>query len=180
MPKRRFVILDRDGTIIVERHYLSDPDQITLTEGAIEGLTYLAKLGFGLIIVTNQSAIARGFFNIETLDAIHERLKEILRSHDIEIDGIYYCPHHPNDGCACRKPEPGLLNIASIEFDFDTKDCFVIGDNVSDIELGKRIQAQTILVKTGYGKTVSDNTLTHPDYTVANLHDAAQIIGTLA
>lgn len=180
MTKRRFVILDRDGTIIVERHYLSDPNQIVLTSGAIEGLTYLANLGFRFIIVTNQSGIARGFFNIATLATIHQRLREILGSSGIEIDGIYYCPHHPNDGCNCRKPEPGLLNIASEEFDFDTKDCFVIGDNVSDIELGKRVQARTILVETGYGKTVSNRTLTNPDYTAANLRDAAQIIGKLA
>ncbi|MBH52085.1 MAG: HAD family hydrolase [Chloroflexi bacterium] len=179
MTKRRFVILDRDGTIILERHYLSDPDQIALTEGAVSGLTHLASLGFGFIIVTNQSAIARGFFDTDTLDRIHQRLRTMLRSHGIEIEGIYYCPHHPNDGCSCRKPEPGLLNIAAQEFDFDTSECFVIGDNVCDIELGKRVKAQTILVETGHGKTVSKCNLTAPDYTVANLHEAALIIGNL-
>src|SRR2546421_197502 len=108
MSVRRFVALDRDGTVIVERHYLSEPREVELLHGAASGLQRLRDLGLGLILVTNQSAIGRGMFDHERLALIHDRLKELLAEHGVSFDGIFYCPHIPSEGCACRKPRTAM------------------------------------------------------------------------
>ena len=102
MSKRRFIVLDRDGTIIRECNYLSDPDQVELLPGVADGLRKLRKEDLGLVLVTNQSAIGRGLFDIPRLDQIHQRLQELLLAERIYLDGIYYCPHKPDDCCSCR------------------------------------------------------------------------------
>ena len=101
---QRFVVLDRDGTINVERHYLSHPDQVELIANAALGLAALNTLGLGLIVVTNQSGVGRGMFDVARLDAIHARLRDLLAAEGVRLDGIYYCPHLPDAGCRCRKP----------------------------------------------------------------------------
>ena len=179
MKQRRFVALDRDGTIIVERQYLSDPREVELIPGAASGLRQLSETGLGLVVVTNQSAIGRGFFDEKRLDLIHQRLCELLASEGVYLDGIYSCPHMPEDDCSCRKPRPGLLELAAKELDFDPQACFVIGDKVCDIELGRRVGATTFLVRTGYGAQVAAETTVAPDYIVDDLWDAAQVIERL-
>ena len=119
MSQRRFVLLDRDGTLIVERNYLSDPDQVELIPGAAAGLRRLAARGLGLVLVTNQSGIGRGFFDAARLAEIHERLTALLRAERVELDGIYVCPHHPDQACDCRKPRPALVLRAAAELGFD-------------------------------------------------------------
>ena len=146
-----FALLDRDGTINVERHYLSRPDDVALLPGAAVGLKKIQALGLGLVVVTNQSGLARGYFNCEDLDAIHERLFDLLAAQGVEIDGVYLCPHHPDDHCSCRKPRPGLVKRAAEDFGFNPRNAFVIGDNRSDVALGQAVGASTILVRTGYG-----------------------------
>lgn len=170
----RLVLIDRDGTINVERHYLSSPEQIELFPETVAGLKLLRDLDFKIAVVTNQSAIGRGYFDIERLDEIHNHLHEVLA--DVEIDAIYFCPHLPEDNCQCRKPQTEMATKAADLFDSELSESFVIGDNVCDIDLGKNVGATTILVKTGYGKRVLEEKKTTPDYVVENLLEAAKLI----
>ncbi len=173
MARRRFVLLDRDGTIIVERDHLSSPEQVELLPNSAEGLRRLRKLGLGLVVVSNQSAIGRGLFDEARLEAIHRRLRELLKAEDIELDAIYVCPHPPDAGCPCRKPETGLVQQAAREYDFDPGQSFVVGDKECDIEMGRRIGAVTILVQTGYGAEVVARSATKPDYVENDLRASA-------
>ena len=177
IPRRRFVLLDRDGTINVERHYLSDPDQVELLAGALRGLARMTALGLGLAVVTNQSGVSRGLFDRGRLDQIHERLKSLLATDGVALDGLFVCPHHPDDGCPCRKPKPGLVLQAAAELDFSPAETFVIGDKECDLELGHRVGAFTILVTTGYGRTlVASRTGLRPHAVASDLEQAAAII----
>lgn len=179
MSQRRFVVLDRDGTINVEREYLSHTEQIELLPGAVRGLRHLMKLGLGLVVITNQSGIGRGYFDRARLDLIHERLCALLAAEGIRLDGIYVCPHQPSDGCTCRKPQLGLLEKAAREHQFTPSEAFVIGDKVIDIELGHRVGATTLLVRTGYGAQVAAQMATTWDYVVDDLAGAAAVIERL-
>src|ERR1700730_14469068 len=111
MPKR-FVLLDRDGTLIKEKNYLRDPGQLELIQGAGAALKRLQNEGWGLCLVTNQSGIARGFFGLEQVRRVHQRLADKLAVFDVELDGIYICQHRPEDACHCRKPSPGMIEQA--------------------------------------------------------------------
>lgn len=176
MTRRRFVVLDRDGTIIVERVYLSDPDKVELIPEAARGLRNLSEAGLGLIVITNQSGIGRGFFDAARLGLIHRRLRALLESEGVYLSGIYCCLHTPEDDCPCRKPRPYLLESAANELDFDPQECFVIGDKPCDIELGQQVGATTFLVRTGYGAQVAEEGTATPDYTVDGLIEAAEVI----
>lgn len=173
MARRRFVLLDRDGTIIVERNYLSAPEQVELLPGAAEGMRLLQRLGLGLVMVSNQSAIGRGLFDEARLETIHRRLRELLKAEGVVLDAIYVCPHRPDAGCPCRKPETGLVQQAAREYDFNPAQSFVVGDKECDIELGRRIGAVTILVQTGYGAEVAERNAAKPDYVENDLRAAA-------
>src|SRR5512142_813540 len=116
--KRRFVVLDRDGTIIRESSYLADPGRIELIPGAPGALRGHMDMRLGLAVITNQSGVGRGLFSEEELDRMHARLREILDGEGVRLDGIYYCPHKPADDCSCRKPAIGLLSQASEELGF--------------------------------------------------------------
>jgi D-glycero-D-manno-heptose 1,7-bisphosphate phosphatase len=175
--KRRFVILDRDGTINIHKNYISDPDEIELIPGAAEGLRLMKKLGLGLIVITNQSAVGRGYFDLTRLDEINQRLIDLLYAENILLDGIYYCPHTPEDQCDCRKPKPALVEKAAVELGFNPSASFVIGDNICDIELGKNIEATTILVRSGYGDSIARGGVITPDFIAVDLVSAAQFIG---
>ncbi|MCR6629385.1 MAG: D-glycero-beta-D-manno-heptose 1,7-bisphosphate 7-phosphatase [Magnetospirillum sp.] len=152
MPdQRRFVLIDRDGTLNVERHYLSDPDQLQLIPGAGAAVAALNRAGFGVAVITNQSGVARGYFDLARLDAIHARLRALLAAEGAKIDGLYVCPHGPDDDCDCRKPLPGMVRQAVAEHGFDPARAVVIGDKEVDVELGRAVGATTILVRTGHG-----------------------------
>ncbi len=179
MSRRRFVVLDRDGTLIVERNYLSDPDQVELITGAAAGLRRLQALGLGLIIVTNQSGIGRGLFDRAQVDLIHGRLIELLRAHSVHLDGIYLCPHRPEDHCACRKPKSGLVEQAARDLDFDPATSFVIGDKVCDVDLGHAIGATTFLVRTGYGAELETTGAALPDFVVDDVQAAVPAVQRL-
>jgi D-glycero-D-manno-heptose 1,7-bisphosphate phosphatase len=183
MSRRRFVVLDRDGTINIEREYLSAPEQLELLPGAGYGLRHLQKLGLGLVVITNQSGVGRGYFDRAHLDFIHERLCALLAAEGIQLDGIYVCPHHPSDGCTCRKPQSELLEKAAREHQFKPSEAFVIGDKVIDIELGRRVGATTLLVRTGYGTQIAALATAQMavtwDYLVDDLSNAAAVIARL-
>ena len=176
MGPRRFVLLDRDGTINVEQVYLSDTDELKLYPNTLDGLIRLKGLGLGLVVITNQSAIGRGFFDRERLEEVHTRLQDILGRGGVTLDGIFVCPHTPDDDCQCRKPKPGLVLAAAKEFGFEPAQAFVIGDKACDIELGQRLGATTLLVRTGYGNEVIAQGKVNPDFVVADLAEAAQVI----
>src|SRR6266545_3584771 len=109
LKRRRFVVLDRDGTVIRERNYLSRPEEVELLPGVVQGLQQLKDLGLGIIMITNQSGIGRGYFDEQSVGAVHKRLLALLEADGLGLDGIYVCPHTAEEGCACRKPCPGLL-----------------------------------------------------------------------
>jgi len=173
---KRYVLLDRDGTICEEREYLSDPNEVQLIPGVLEGLLLLAEHGFGLIIITNQSGVGRGYYTLKQMDEVNVELMSQLEAGGIAIDGIYCCPHAPEKDCLCRKPKPGLIKIASEELGFDPSKSIVIGDKEADINLGIAIGAVSYLVLTGHGKSELDRMTKKPELVVADLNEAAILI----
>ena len=173
---RRFAVLDRDGTIVMERRYLARPDQVELIPGASNGLRALQEAGLGLVVATNQSGIGRGYFDWRQLELIHRRLEALLAEEGVELEAIYCCPHTPEDRCECRKPRTGLMERAARELGFQAEDSFVIGDKVCDVEFGRRAGATTFLVKTGYGAAVAAQGPVAADYVVNTLADAVPMI----
>jgi histidinol-phosphate phosphatase family protein len=132
------VFLDRDGTIARDVPYCSRPEDFELLPGVAEGIKLLNEHGFKVVIVTNQSGIARGYFTEEMLDEIHDKMITQLAEHGARADAIYYCPHHPDDNCACRKPKPKMVFQAARDLDIDPSQSYVIGDSEMDIELARR------------------------------------------
>ncbi len=175
MTRRGNVLLDRDGTIIVEKHYLANPEEVELIEGVAEGLRLLYDSGFRLIVVSNQSGIGRGFFSGGALARVHLRMEKLLDECGVRLDAIYCCPHTPEDGCACRKPEPQMALAAAKDFGFDPQQSWVIGDKAADIELASRCGARSILVRTGYGARHEAAGLAG-SHTVNSVLDAAKYI----
>lgn len=173
--KKRFILLDRDGTIIVEKNYLSNPKHLELIPGVTDALKEFKKMGLGLLIITNQSGVGRKYFDLTTLEKIHQKLTNLLLKDGVVLDDIYFCPHIPEDNCLCRKPKIELVEKAIKKHNFDPKLSFVIGDNKVDIELGKNIGAISILVRTGYGRETEKKKV-NPDYVVDNLKEILPII----
>ena len=177
MTPRRYVLLDRDGTLIAERNYLARVEDVELLPNTVAGLKRLAQLGLGLAVVTNQSGIARGYFGWPEVHAIHEHLTRLFADNGVSLTNFYVCPHGGDSTCECRKPEPGLARAAAKELNFDPATAFVIGDKPCDIDLGKRIGATTILVRTGYGEQHAP--ATSADHVAADLLEAAEVIATI-
>jgi D-glycero-D-manno-heptose 1,7-bisphosphate phosphatase len=171
---RRFVVLDRDGTIIQERRYLSDPDQVSLIPGAGAALRELQQLGLLLVLITNQSGIGRGYFSRKQLQSVHFRLTQLLKHEGVRLDGVYVCPHKPDDDCGCRKPKLGLLEKAASDLGLGLEQGIVIGDKISDIEMGRAAHALTILVRTGYGSQFAGAVAA--DFVVDDLPAAIEVI----
>jgi D-glycero-D-manno-heptose 1,7-bisphosphate phosphatase len=152
------VFLDRDGTINVERDYLHRVEDFAFIPGAPEAIRRLKAAGFLVIVVTNQSGVARGYYPREAVCRLHEYLQGELRKSGAAIDGFYVCPHHPTEGvgdyrldCNCRKGAPGLLLQAASDHRIDLRRSFMVGDKLADIEAGVAAGCQPILVRTGYG-----------------------------
>jgi D-glycero-D-manno-heptose 1,7-bisphosphate phosphatase len=172
---RAAVLLDRDGTLIVDRDYLSDPAGVELLPGAAAGLRKLRDLGLALVVVTNQSGIGRGLFDEAALAAVHDRLTTLLAAEGVRLDGIYHCPHAPADDCACRKPRTELALRAARDLGLDLARAFVVGDKRADVELGRALGVPGILVRTGYGERELAGGVT-ADAVAGDLEGAAQII----
>ena len=143
------VFLDRDGTLNPDPGYIRSPDQFELFPGVAQALAKLVQAGARLIVVTNQSGVARGLFSIGDLEAIHAKLTRLLEEAGAPLDALYVCPHHPDDACTCRKPNTGLIDQAVRERTVDLSRSYLIGDKVSDVELAKRVGSRSILVTTG-------------------------------
>jgi D-glycero-D-manno-heptose 1,7-bisphosphate phosphatase len=176
---RATVFLDRDGTINEEVGYLDDPDRLYLISGAAEAIRLLNNAGVLVIVVSNQAGVGRGYFSTATVEAIHQQLAKQLAIHGACVDDIYYCPHHPNEGCQCRKPKAGMLLQAARKYGIDTQRAFIVGDKVSDLDAGRRVGCRTVLVLTGYGEqalAAFNNSVLQPDYISSNLCDAVRWI----
>ncbi len=178
---RRFALVDRDGTINVERNHITDPDQIELIPGSADALVRLRdELGMGIVVVTNQAHVGRGLLTPEGLYRIHDRLRDLLAREGASVDAIEVCPHAPEEGCSCRKPAPRLALRAAERFGFEPSSSFVIGDHAGDMELGRRIGATTIQVLTGHGVEERSAAARFADHVVPNLAGAVDIIASLA
>ncbi len=157
MTLKRAVFLDRDGTINEESGYLFRKEDCRFIPGAIEAVSQLGQAGFLVVIVTNQSGIARGYYTEDDLEQLHLYMGGEIAAAGGRVDGWYHCPHHPDHSsdaarCDCRKPLPGMLRIAASELGIDLGSSWMIGDKIADIEAGKEAGCRTIHVKTGYGE----------------------------
>jgi len=142
----RAVFIDRDGTINANIGYIDSPNDLKIYNGVAKGIKLLNKEGFKVIIITNQSGLSRGFFSEETLEKIHGKMKRELSEKGAKIDEIYYCPHHPDENCNCRKPKPGLIKKAIADLDIEAEKSFIIGDRMLDVEAGHKTKCKTVLV----------------------------------
>lgn len=156
---RRAIIMDRDGTVCDEVGYINHVDRIRLLPRSAEAIRLANAADFQTVVVTNQAGVARGYFAESLIDEVHDRVRELLAEGGARLDGIYYCPHHPEVGapayrkeCTCRKPSPGMLERARDEMGIDLSASFMIGDTIKDVEAGRRVGATSILVLSGYGK----------------------------
>lgn len=181
---KRAVFLDRDGTVNEEVGYLRDLGKLRLIPGAGAAIKRLNESGFAVILVTNQSGVARGYFSESFVHETHALLEKMLKEEGARLDGIYYCPHHPTAGdsnytmiCDCRKPGTGLIDRAARDLALDIKNSFVVGDKWSDVELGQRAGAHTVLVKSGFAPDDPGNIrpphMNDPDFIAHTITEAA-------
>ncbi|MDP2856105.1 MAG: D-glycero-beta-D-manno-heptose 1,7-bisphosphate 7-phosphatase [bacterium] len=166
------MFLDRDGVIARDVHYCRRVEDFEILPGVTGAIKLLNGHGFRVVVITNQSGIARGFFTEATLHQIHRHMERELARQGARVDAIYYCPHHPDDGCQCRKPRPGLLLKAAQELGIDLAKSFMVGDSEIDIQTGKAAGCQTILITSEPDKTLVDP----PDYVAESLLRAVKWI----
>jgi D-glycero-D-manno-heptose 1,7-bisphosphate phosphatase len=157
LGRRPALLLDRDGTLLEPIEYLGDPGRVRLLPGVGAALRRAAAAGYELVVVTNQSAVARRLFGQAEVDAVHAATAQALAEHGVRIRRFYTCPHHPDHGgpCACRKPEPGMLRQAALELELDLRRSAMVGDTLEDLLAGERAGCRTFLVRTGYGARVA-------------------------
>lgn len=173
----RYVILDRDGVINVDSDaFVKSADEWLPLPGSLEAIAELNRHGFKVVVITNQSGVARGLFDLTTLDDMHDKMRSMLSELGGSIEAIYYCPHEPNDQCRCRKPLPGLFEAFAKDKQIDLQAVYAIGDSYRDIQACQTAGGKPILVKTGKGLKTLKN---HPQLNLPvfeNLYDAAQYI----
>lgn len=159
---RKAIFLDRDGTINEEVGYLDHLDRLVLFPGAPEAIGKINESGMAAVVITNQSGVARGYFDETFVMAVHMRMQELLATQRAHLDALYYCPHHPEGQgayrlhCDCRKPEPGMILRAAADLRIDLGHSYMIGDNLKDMEMAERAGVTGVLVRTGYGREVEN------------------------
>jgi len=164
--KRAAIFLDRDGTLIHDRHYLKDPNHIRYYKGSREALKALQDEGYVLVIITNQSGIGRGLFRVSDMRRVHRRLQSDLKRAGVRLGGIYVCPHEPDHHCLCRKPGTLLYHRAARDLKINLARSFLVGDRLSDVEAAPRLRAQGIMVQTGHYHSQPLNTRSARRYAV--------------
>jgi D-glycero-D-manno-heptose 1,7-bisphosphate phosphatase len=148
----KLIVLDRDGVINQDSDaYIRSVDEWIPIEGSLEAIARLNHGGYTVVVASNQSGIARGYFDIETLSAMHRKMDSMLASVGGRVDAVFYCPHGPDDGCSCRKPKPGMLLEIGQRFNVPLSNVIFIGDSVADIKAATSASAKTMLVRTGKG-----------------------------
>ena len=170
------VFLDRDGVIIKDKGFISEPDDVVLVDGAPEAIKKMSSMGLKIVVITNQSGIGRGFFSESDYHGVMMRLYALLGESCATIDAAYFCPHAPREGCDCRKPLPGLALRAAKDLDIELSRSFVIGDKRSDMGLARAIGAKGILVRTGYGRQTEMEGDPLRDVVVDDIEAAAEVI----
>ncbi len=177
MSGRPAVFLDRDGTVISEKSYLADPEGVELVPGAAEAMKRLRDAGFALVIVTNQSGIARGIYTLDDYHAVAARVEEALARHGVLPDETLFCPHHPDatGPCDCRKPGTGMYRAAGESLGIDYGASYFVGDKVTDLLPAAELGGQGILVRTGYGRE-QEPTLPDGAWVADDLVEAARRI----
>ncbi len=182
--RHKAVFIDRDGTLNVEKDYLYKISDFEFVPHGPQAVRLLNENGFKVIVISNQSGIARGYFKTDDVQKLHDHIGKELEKEKARIDAFFYCPHHP-DGtvaefrrtCECRKPAPGMVLEAAARFDLDLSQCFVVGDHLSDMLLKKSVPVTTVLVKTGHGeRTLSQLQEIKPDYIEEDLLRAVERI----
>ena len=155
----KLLILDRDGVINYDSDaYIKSVEEWIPLPGSIEAIAQLSKAGWTVAIATNQSGIARGYYDIATLEAMHARLRALVAEQGGEVGLVVYCPHGPDEGCDCRKPKPGMLKIIAEHYKVPLAGIWFVGDSLGDLEAAKAVDSQPVLVKNGKGeKTQAKN-----------------------
>lgn len=181
--KHRCVFLDRDGTINKEVSYLHRIEDIEIMKGVAKGIRMLNTHGYMVIVISNQSGVARGFFSTEEVEMINEKINELLLAEDAKITEFYYCPHHPNGiqkkysvKCNCRKPNIGMIAGAVKKYDIDITASYLIGDKATDMKTARNAGCGDILVLTGYGRETMKELANPPLFTARSLDEAAEWI----
>lgn len=181
----RAVFLDRDGTLVHAVHFPSRPEQLRLFDGIGPELHALQKAGFLLVMISNQSGIAHGYFTEVDLQLMHDYLARQLAQFDVRLDGIYYCPHHPQGvipefaiRCDCRKPGSGMLRSAATDLDIDLRRSWFVGDILDDVEAGNRVGCRTVLVDPG-SEQPSEQPLRCPEFVAQDTVHALRIIAAV-
>jgi D-glycero-D-manno-heptose 1,7-bisphosphate phosphatase len=180
------VFLDKDGTIIDDVPYNVDPSRLTLARGAAEGLRRLNRMGYRLLVVSNQPGVALGYFTETSLNRLVRELARLLGDEDAPLAGFYYCPHHPQGTvrdyacrCECRKPMPGMLLSAAAVHGIDLRRSWMIGDILNDVEAGRRAGCRTVLIDNGNETEWRRSPLRQPDLTACDLTEAARLIAAV-
>lgn len=189
VSSNRAVFIDRDGTINEEMGYVNHLDRFTLLPRTAKAIRLINANDLKVVVVTNQSGVARGMFPESLVGEVHRRMEDLLKADGAHIDGMYYCPHHPDFGppeyrkrCNCRKPATGMIERACNDLGIDPTQSYMIGDRIDDVEFGHKIGAKGILVLTGYGKgelTYRNGQWSEkPDFVAQDLYDAVRWIIT--
>lgn len=171
--KQPAVFIDRDGTLIEEVNFLHKVEELRFFPFTREAVKILKDNGFLVIVVTNQSGIGRRIFDEAAMRAIHRKIQEDLTE---KLDDFYFCPHLPDEGCACRKPNLGMIEAACAKFDIDLENSWIIGDKTIDVETGFNAGIKTALVLTGYGKKAVEALERKPDVIAENLLEAVKVV----
>ncbi|HKS15166.1 MAG TPA: D-glycero-beta-D-manno-heptose 1,7-bisphosphate 7-phosphatase [Pseudomonas sp.] len=172
----KLLILDRDGVINHDSDaYIKSLEEWIPIPGSIEAIAQLSKAGWTVAVATNQSGIARGYYPLATLNAMHARLRELVAEAGGEVGLIVYCPHGPDEGCECRKPKPGMLRAIAEQYQVSLAGVWFVGDSSGDLEAARAVDAQPVLVKTGKGertlsKGIPENTLVFDDLAALARH----------
>ena len=180
---KKAVFIDKDGTLIIDVPYNVDPKKIILSDDCVTGLKRLQDKDYLLIIVSNQSGVARGYFPEEALEAVKQQIIYLLAKADVNLNGFYYCPHFPDSiiksysiSCDCRKPKPGMLLKAANDLNIDLNLSWMAGDILNDVEAGNRAGCKSILIDNGNETEWLQNDWRIPAATVKNINEAAQYI----
>ncbi|MBI5667904.1 MAG: HAD family hydrolase [Chloroflexi bacterium] len=179
----RAIFIDKDGTLIVDVPYNVDPELITLSLGAGEALRRFKDAGYLLVVVSNQSGVAKGMFDEAALQPVRQRLNKLLAEYGVQLDGFYYCPHWPHGtveryaiACECRKPKAGMLLAAARDLNIDLSRSWMIGDILADTEAGKRADCRTVLIEKPYDPVIHLTDQNRPDFIVRSWHEATRVI----
>jgi D-glycero-D-manno-heptose 1,7-bisphosphate phosphatase len=173
----RWVSLDRDGVINHDSDaYIKSPEEWLPISGSLEAIAQLNLNGYRVVVVTNQAGVGRGLYDLATLERIHAKMRKRVEEAGGHIEAIYFCPHGPEEGCHCRKPQTGMYEQFANQYNVDLDGIPAVGDSLKDIQAAQSVGAQAILVETGNGKKTLQRNPKLDVPTFVNLHEAAQYI----